>query len=63
MMLAIAILLGIAMVLNIVDTKGNYNVLMAAALCVSLYPLSIPVYVITVVLLGIIGISYYSRNN
>jgi len=63
MMLAIAILLGIAMVLNIVDTKGNYNVLMAAALCVSLYPLNIPLFVITVVLLGIIGISYYLRNN
>ena len=63
MILAIAILLSIAMVLNIVDTKGNYNVLMAAALCVSLYPLNIPLFVITVVLLGIIGISYYSRNN
>lgn len=63
MMLAIAILLGIAMVLNIVDTKGNYNVLMAAALCVSLYSLSITLFVIALVLLGIIGISYYSRNN
>ena len=63
MMLAIAILLGIAMVLNIVDTKGNYNVLMAAALCVSLYSLNIPLFVISLVLLGIIGISYYSRNN
>ena len=63
MMLAISILLGIAMVLNIVDTKGNYNVLMAAALCVSLYSLSIALFVIALVLLGVIGISYYSRNN
>ena len=63
MILAIAILLSIAMVLNIVDTKGNYNVLMAAALCVSLYSLNIPLFVISLVLLGIIGISYYSRNN
>jgi hypothetical protein len=63
MMLAIAIILGIAMVLNVRETEGNYNVLMAAALCVSLYPLNIAVFSVTVILLGIIGISYYLRNN
>ena len=62
MMLAIAILLGIAMILNIVDTKGNYNVLMAAALCVSLYSLNIPLFVIVTVLLGVIGFTYYLNN-
>ena len=61
-MLAIAILLGIAMILNIVDTKGNYNVLMAAALCVSLYSLNIPLFVIVTVLLGVIGFTYYLNN-
>lgn len=56
MMLAIAIILGIAMILNIKETEGNYNALMAAALCVSLYALSIPVFVVTLVLLILIGL-------
>lgn len=55
-MLAIAIILGIAMILNIKETEGNYNALMAAALCVSLYALSIPVFVVTLVLLILIGL-------
>jgi ABC-type antimicrobial peptide transport system permease subunit len=56
-MLAIAILLGISMILNIAETKGNFNALMAAALCVSLYGLSLPVFVVTLILLIIIGLN------
>ena len=62
MMLAIAILLGIATILNVISEKGNYNVLMAAALCVSLYSLNIPLFVIVTVLLGVIGFTYYLNN-
>jgi len=57
MMLAIAILLGIAMVLNVIAQEGNFNALMAAALCVSLYGLSLPVFVVTLILLIIIGLN------
>jgi hypothetical protein len=57
MLLAIGILLGIAMVLNIVETAGNYNALMAAALLVALYGLSIPLFWVVLVLLILIGIA------
>ena len=57
MMLAIAIILGVAMVLNVIAQEGNYNVLMAAALCVSLYGLSLPVFVVTLILLIIIALN------
>ena len=62
MMLAIAIILGIAMILNIKETEGNYNVLMAAALCVSLYSLNIPLFVVTLVLLILIGLVVAYRD-
>ncbi len=57
MMLAIAIILGVAMVLNVITQEGNFNALMAAALCVSLYGLSLPVFVVTLILLIIIGLN------
>ena len=57
MMLAIAIILGVAMVLNVISQEGNFNALMAAALCVSLYGLSLPVFVVTLILLIIIGLN------
>jgi ABC-type antimicrobial peptide transport system permease subunit len=56
-MLAIAIILGVAMVLNVISQEGNFNALMAAALCVSLYGLSLPVFVVTLILLIIIGLN------
>ena len=61
-MLAIAILLGIAMILNIHDTKGNYNMLIAAPLCISLYALNLVVFACTVVVLICIGILWYNEN-
>ena len=57
MMLAIAIILGIAMILNIVQTEGNYNVLMATALILSLWVLCLPLAIVILVLLLLIGIS------
>ena len=57
MMLAIAILLGIAMILNIAQTEGNYNVLMASALIVSLWGLSLTLAIVTLVLLVVIGVA------
>jgi len=56
MMLAIAIILGIAMVLNIVQNEGNYNVLMATALILSLWVLCLPLAIVILVLLVVIGI-------
>jgi hypothetical protein len=50
-MLAIAIILGIAMVLNIVQENGNYNVLMATALILSLWVLCLPLAIVILVLM------------
>lgn len=57
MMLAIAIILGIAMVLNVLETEGNYNVLMASALIISLWGLSLTLAIVVLVLLVVIGLS------
>jgi hypothetical protein len=57
MMLAIAIILGIAMVLNIIQNEGNYNVLMASALVISLWGLCFPLAIVVLVLLGVIGLA------
>jgi hypothetical protein len=54
-MLAIAIILGIAMVLNIVQKEGNYNVLMASALIISLWSLCLTLAIVVLVVLIIIG--------
>lgn len=54
-MLAIAIILGIAMILNIVQTEGNYNVLIASALVISLWRLSLTLAIVVLVVLFIIG--------
>ena len=61
MILAIAIILGIAMILNIVQTEGNYNVLMASALVISLWGLSITLAIVVLVVLILIGISYLMK--
>jgi len=62
-MLAIAILLGIAMVLNIIESEGNYNMLMAAALCVSLANLNLILFWAVLVFLILVGISWYLKNH
>jgi hypothetical protein len=62
MMLAIAIILGIAMILNIVESEGNYNVLMAAALCISLYALNLVLFWIVLGFLILIGIGYALKS-
>jgi hypothetical protein len=56
-MLSIAIILGIAMILNIKSTDGNYNVLMAAALVISLFALNMVVAIVVLVILILIGFS------
>lgn len=61
MMLAIAIILGIAMILNIVQTEGKYNVLMASALVISLWGLSITLAIVVLVVLILIDISYLMK--
>jgi len=56
-MLSIAILLGIGMILNIQSTNGDYNVLIAAPLVVSLFALNaIALAIITMVILVFIAI-------
>jgi hypothetical protein len=61
-MLSIAIILGIAMILNIKQTEGNYNVLMAAALCISLYALNLVLFWIVLGFLILIGIGYAIKS-
>ena len=55
MMLVIAMILGAAMILNVVQTEGNYNVLMASALVISLWGLCFPLAIVVLVLLVVIG--------
>jgi hypothetical protein len=62
-MLAIAIILGIAMILNIRESEGNYNILMAAALCISLYNLSQILFWVVLVFLILVGADWYKKNN
>jgi len=62
MMLAIAIILGVAMLLNIMETKGNYNTLMAAALVVSVWALNVIVGIVVLSLLVVIGIGCVVSN-
>lgn len=62
MMLAIAIILGIAMILNILQTEGNYNVLMASALVISLWGLSLTLAIVVLVVLVVIGLSYLASK-
>ena len=54
MILTVAILLGLAMVLNILQNNGNYNVLMGSALVIVLWDLCFPLAVTVLVLLVII---------
>ena len=62
MMLAIAIILGIAMILNVVQTEGNYNVLMASALIISLWGLSLTLAIVVLVVLFLIGLKWVFKN-
>jgi len=61
-MLAIAIILGIAMILNVVQTEGNYNVLMASALIISLWGLSLTLAIVVLVVLFLIGLKWVFKN-
>ena len=63
MMLAIAVILGIAMILNIKETEGNYNVLMGAALVISVWGLNWIVGLVILCLLVVIGVGYVIVNN
>lgn len=62
MMLSIAIILGLAMLLNIKETEGNYNVLMAAALVVSLFALNTPLAIVILSILVFIGLVHASQH-
>ncbi len=61
-MLAIAIILGVAVILNVIQTEGNYNVLMASALVVSLWGLSLTLAIVVLVVLVVIGLSYLASK-
>jgi phosphatidylserine synthase len=61
-MLVIACILGIAMVLNINEKEGNYNVLMAIALLIALYNLNFIVFVFSLIILVLIGLSYAVKD-
>lgn len=58
-MLIITILLGITMILDILETGGNYDIMMAITLCVALYHFSILLLIIAIVIFILIGINYY----
>jgi len=60
-MLTISIILGIAMILNINNTNGNYDILMASALLISIYSQNIILFWVILVLLVIIGINYLMK--
>lgn len=60
-MLAIAIILGIAMILNIVQTEGNYNVLMASALVISLWGLNLTLAIVVLSVLILVGIKQLTK--
>lgn len=62
MMLSIAIILGIAMILNLVQTEGNYNVLMASALIIALWGLSLTLAIVVLVVLSLIGLKWIFKN-
>ena len=62
MMLSIAIILGIAMILNIVENNGNYNVLMATALVISLFDLNTTVAIVVLIILVLIGLKQMFKN-
>lgn len=62
MMLAIAIILGVAMLLNLIATEGNYNALMAAALVISIWDLNQVTAICVLSFLVITGIVYMSKN-
>ena len=61
-MLVIACILGIAMVLNIKEKEGNYNVLMSIALLIALYNLNFIVFVFSLIILVLIGLAYATKN-
>ncbi len=61
-MLVIACILGIAMVLNIIEKEGNYNVLMAISLLVALYTLNFIVFVFSLIILVLIGLAYATKD-
>jgi hypothetical protein len=61
-MLSIAIILGIAMILNIVENNGNYNVLMATALVISLFDLNTTVAIVVLIILVLIGLKQMFKN-
>lgn len=56
MMLSIAIILGIGMILNLIKTEGDYNLFIAAPLCISLFSLNLVVFIIVLSLLILIGL-------
>ena len=60
-MLAIAIILGIAMILNVVQTEGNYNVLMASALVISLWGLNFTLAIVVLSVLVLVGIKQLTK--
>ena len=57
MLLAISILLGIAIILDTVQKEnGNFNMCIAAALTISLWPQNIPLAIISLVVYAILFI-------
>jgi hypothetical protein len=61
-MLAIAILLSIGMVLNLLESKGDYNIFMGTSLLIALYSLNIVIFVIWLFILVSIAISLVVRK-
>lgn len=59
MMLSIAIILGIVMILNLIETEGNYNVLIASALVISIWDLNYVLAIVVLSVLVFIALIYY----
>jgi hypothetical protein len=50
------------MILNVVQTEGNYNVLMASALIISLWGLSLTLAIVVLVVLFLIALKWVFKN-
>jgi hypothetical protein len=61
-MLSIAIILGVAMLLNLIGNRGDYNVLMAAALVISLFALNVTLAIVILSFLTLIGLVFIFKN-
>ena len=62
MMLAIAIILGVQVLLQVLVKKGDYNITSGAALVISLFALNMALAIVVLSLLVVIGMVVLALN-